>query len=354
MARARTRIGVCVVALLFAPSVWAQGAPPAPAPPTQPEKPDESQSPERVAAAKTLFDQAQAAMDAKNYTEACAKFRASNDAVPRLGTLLNLANCHDLAGNAASAWGAYVDAINLAKKLGRADYEAFAEQKKAALEPRLSRLAVTVPPDVKLEGMTITRDGLTIDAGAWGVPLPVDPGVHVIEVTAPHKLRFKGTVKVAGEHQSVEFKVPKLEDAPVAWPSVNQPRVVERVVEIPSPFTPLRVGGIVAGSIGVVGVALGVVFGLVANDKYQSALRTNCNNDPNACSPAGVTAGATAHDLASVATGFFIGGLVAVGAGVTLFILGAPSSHAPESPSALRLRVTPVAGGAAASLGGAF
>jgi len=355
MARIRrgARIALGVVALLVAPSARAQDA--QPAPPAQPEAPDASQSPERVAAAKTLFDQGQAAMDAKNYAEACAKFRASNDAVPRLGTLLNLANCHDVAGHTASAWGAYVDAINLAKRLGRADYEAFAEQKKAALEPRLVTLTISVPADVKVDGMKITRDGLAIDPGAWGVPLPVDPGPHAVEVVAPRKLRFKTEVTVGGGRRAVELAVPKLADAPTAWPTVNQPRVVERVVEVPSPLTPLRVGGIVAGSAGVVGVVIGSVLGLVANDKYHGALTNECGGNPSTCSPLGVSSGAAAHDLANVATGVFIGGLVAVGAGITLFVVGAPASRAnADSQAALRVRVVPVASGATATFGGVF
>ena len=118
-------------------------------------------------------------------------------------------------------------------------------------------------------------------------------------------------------------------------------------------WTPLRIGGMVLGSAGVVSVVLGSVLGLVANDKYQSALKNECGGNPNGCTPVGVSNGAAAHDLAAVSTGLFVGGLVAVAGGVTLFLVGAPSKPRSDATSAL-LRVRPTFGGATASFEGTF
>jgi hypothetical protein len=107
---------------------------------------------------------------------------------------------------------------------------------------------------------------------------------------------------------------------------------------------------VVAGSLGVASVIVGSVLGLVANDKYQAALKNDCNGNASTCTAVGVTNGATAHDVANVATGLWVGGLLAVGAGVTLFIVGAPSRPVTDAV----VRITPLPGGAGASLGGTF
>jgi tetratricopeptide (TPR) repeat protein len=305
-----------------------------------------------ISTAKTLFDQGQKQMADKNYAAACASFKASNEAVARVGTLLNLADCYEKAGKLASAWGAYYDSINLGRRQGHPEYEEFAQKKKDELEPKLLKMTIVVPPDVKLDGMKVMRDKTVVEPAAWGVPVAVDPGKHSIDVTAPHKLAFHTDVTVDDAHKLVEVKIEKLADAPVAWPHSDQPQVIERVVQAPSAWTPLRIGGIALGGAGVVSIVIGSVLGLVANDKYQSALKNECNSDPNGCTPGGVSDGAAAHDLAGVATGLFVGGLIAVAGGITLFVVGAPSH--PKTENAVGLRVTPLPGGASATLGGTF
>ena len=109
-------------------------------------------------------------------------------------------------------------------------------------------------------------------------------------------------------------------------------------------------GGVVAGSLGFASVIVGSVLGLVANDKYQAALKNDCNGNANTCTAVGVNNGTTAHDVANVATGLWVGGLIAIAGGVTLFILGAPAKREPQAA----LRVLPLYGGAAATFGGTF
>jgi len=281
---------------------------------------------ESVSTAKTLFEQGQKQLEDKNYDAACASFKASNDAVARVGTLLNLGDCYEKANKLASAWGAYFDAINLGRRQGKPEYEEFAQKKKDELDPKLLKLAIIVPPDVKVDGMKITRDKVLVEPAAWGVPIAVDAGPHAIDVSAPHKLPFHKDIVVGEDHKVLEVTIDKLNEAPVAWPRANQPEVVERVVQVPSSWTGLRIAGVIAGSAGLAALVVGSALGLVANNNYQSALKNQCNGDPNNCTPQGVSNGASATDLANIATGVFIGGLVAAAAGVTLFVVGAPTS----------------------------
>jgi len=305
-----------------------------------------------VSAAKTLFEQGQKQMEDKNYDAACQSFKASNEAVARVGTLLNLADCYEKAGKLASAWGAYFDAISTGRRQNKPEYEEFAQKNRDRLEPLLSKMTIVLPPEVRVDGMKVIRDGQTVEPVALGVAIAVDPGKHVIEATAPRKLAFHTEVTVDDAHKNVEVKIEKLADAPMAWAHTNQPQIVEKVVEVPSAVTPVRIGGIVLGSLGIASVIVGSVLGLVANDKYQNALKNDCGGNPNACNAVGVTNGSAAHDLANVATGLFVGGLVAVAGGVTLFIVGAPSRTASTQSAALR--VVPTSGGAVASFGGTF
>ncbi len=279
--------------------------------------------------AKALFEKGQKDLADGNFDSACASFKASNDAVARVGTLLNLGDCYEKGGKLASAWGAYFDAIALGRRQGKPGVRRLrAEEKEDELEPKLSKMSIIVPPETKVDGMKVMRDGVLVEPAAYGGPSAVDSGKHSIDVTAPHKIAFHTEATVDDAHKLVEVKIEKLADAPVAWPSSNQPQVVERVVEVPSAWTGLRIGGVVAGSAGVVAVVLGSVLGLVANDKYQSALKNECGGNASACSALGASDGSAAHDLAAVATGLFIGGLVALAGGVTLFVVGAP--HATE------------------------
>jgi hypothetical protein len=286
----------------------------------------DSTSFQAVSTAKTLFEQGQKQLEDKNYEAACASFKASNEAVARVGTLLNLGDCYEKAGKLASAWGAYFDAISLGRRQGKPEYEEFATKKKDELEPRLSKLTLVVPAEVRVEGMKVTRDKALVEPAAYGVPMAVDPGTHVVDVTAPHKLPFHGEAVVNDEHKVVTITVEKLNEAPTVWPHNTEPQVIERVVQAPSVWTPLRVTGIVAGSAGVAAVIIGSVLGLVANNTYQNALKNECGNNPSACNGQGVADGTNAHALAAVATGLFIGGLVGVAGGITLFVVGAPAS----------------------------
>jgi hypothetical protein len=130
---------------------------------------------------------------------------------PKPGAALNLADCYEENGQTASAWARYLDAAPLSHRAGQAERERYARAHAAALEPKLSRLTVVVPSAPS--GLSVTRDGVAIDAATWGTAVPVDPGAHVVEARAPGMPAWSMAVKVGVGDGKVRVEVPVLTDA---------------------------------------------------------------------------------------------------------------------------------------------
>jgi len=307
---------------------------------------------ERVAAAKSLFDQGQSLMDQKNFGDACAKFRASNEQVAKVGTLLNLADCYEKNGQNASAWATYNDAIGLGRRQGRPEFEEFAKKKTADLEPTLSKMTLIVPREVIIEGLVVTRDGNKLSEGAWGVPIPVDPGKHTIQATAPKKLPWKGTIDINADRKVHELTVGPLEDAPVDAP-VIQHEIVTRVIEQRSFWTPLHIAGAIVGGVGVGALAGGGVFGGVAISTWKSA-KDLCGPSIPVCAfnSDGPSKADQAKTFATVSTALFIGGGIAVAGGVTMLLIG--KSKSTEQQATTAAHVWPLVGPGSLGVGGDF
>src|SRR6516225_9422157 len=99
-----------------------------------------------VALAEALYQRGRQLMAEGKYSEACPKFAESYRLDAATGTLLNLASCHEDEGKLASAWLEFTQAAAAARLDHRDDRVKFAEDHLSAIEPKLSRLAVTVAP----------------------------------------------------------------------------------------------------------------------------------------------------------------------------------------------------------------
>jgi hypothetical protein len=140
-----------------------------------------------------------------------------------------LAYCYENLGLLASAWAMYGTAESIAEVKGPITDRDDARARMAALRPRLARLSIKVPEAVrKLPELEIQRDGLSVGAGQWDVPLPLDKGRHVITVIARGKQRWEVTVEINDEGSTQSVVVPALVDVPP--PSRD-------LIE-PPPFTP--------------------------------------------------------------------------------------------------------------------
>jgi hypothetical protein len=316
-------------------------------------------SPANQAAAQALFDQGRHLVDEGNYAEACPKFEASQRLDPGTGTLLNLAACNEHLGKIATAWTEFNEALSLAIRDGRRDRMVFAREHIANIEPQLPRLTLSVRAP-GTEGLSVTIDGAALGKAAWDVKAPIDPGGHTIIATAPGKLPFRATVKLApAETRTVE--VPALDDDPdaaarrVATTSglASEPAPPPAPPGSPRPPEPKanatrRLAGEIVLGAGAAGLAIGAYFGLQAMSKWSDA-NANCPRD--VCSSRGESLTQDARNAArgaDVALGI---GVAAVGAGVVLVLT---SGSAQSSQPTIGASLTPQPHGGGLALHGAF
>jgi hypothetical protein len=303
------------------------------------------------ALAQSLFDDGKKLMNEGKYAEACPKLAESQKLDPGGGTLLNLAVCHEKEGRIATAWAEFNDALSQAKKDGRAEREAFAREHIAAIEPKLSKLEINVvPATASVPGLTVKMDGGAIGKAAWGHGLPVDPGKHTLEATAPGKKPWNGEVEIGAEADKKSIEVPALEDAPAE----TKPTTTTTTVDTGG--SNQKTIGYIVGGAGIVALGVGAVFGISAFSKW-SQRNDNCPND--VCNAKAKELGDDARTAANIANVGVGVGLVAIGVGAYL-IFTAPSAPekvtANKSSIAKNVKVAPAAmpGGAYLGITGAF
>jgi hypothetical protein len=311
------------------------------------------QSAESAAAAEQLFQDAKSLAAAGNWEAACQKFDASYALDSALGTLLNSADCHERVGKTASAWAQFLEAGTRARRNNQPDREATAAERANALAPRLTRLKIVVPQEARALGLEIRADGTLQPEESWDVAIPVDPGPVVIRVSAPTKQDWGTVVDVQGEGKTAEITIPILKDAePVAPPPHVLP--IPQPGYEPKPPPPAsssswgtqKIVGVAVAGAGVVGVAVGSIFGVVAISKWNGG--ADCPNDKCVNNDAQQKA-QDAKTFGNVSTVLFVVGGAALAGGAVLYFTAPKQSSVSVGLSPI---LSPSAGGA--SLTGRF
>jgi len=303
-------------------------------------------------------------MEAERFDEACPKLEESLRLDQGIGTQFNLAHCWEKQGRTASAWALFLDVAAAARASNQEKRETAARERASALEPKLTRLRITLsdpPPDAK-----VSRDDQDVGRAAWGTAMPVDPGDHTVVVTAAGKQPWSQTVKVPANSKTFSVTVPALEDAVVA-----KPAPVDVPVEPAMNQEPARDAGggggskvavFVVGGVGVAALATGTIFALQSRSHNKEAL-TMCHSTmegatEETCASDGER---DEHDaLVADAKREQTIGLVAFGVGgaalVTAVILYATSGGSSDSARSSSFDVTPLLGsdGWGAALSGRF
>jgi len=308
-----------------------------------------------AALAESLFQQGVELMDQGDYAAACPKLKESLAQDPAMGTLLALSLCQEQTGLTASAWAGYAEVVARARRDGRPDREQAAREKMQALEPRLSRLTIVVDASTaSLPGLVVKRDEVAIGAGAWGTPSPVDPGEHVVDVTAPGKRRWKGKVTIGAAADSQTLTVPPLDDEPPAplqgaaateMKSPAPPDAAAGSVTAddvsPPASSPLRTIGIVVGAVGIVGLGVSAYLGVHGKGLYTDSNRDGHCDASDKCDPTGIALRESAVRETDAATVALVAGGVLTAAGLTLFFVSGPKA---AKANAARVEASPALG----------
>jgi tetratricopeptide (TPR) repeat protein len=293
--------------------------------------------PTNEAAAAALFQEGKKLASAGDFEHACPKFVEAQRLFPTSGTLLNIGNCYEKLGKLASAWGAFKQAEVSARNQGDMDREREAQRRAEAVAPQLAKLAIVVPPAVRVPGFVLKQDGEIVGEGAWGTALPVDVGQHTIEATAPGYKPFSTVVRIESNGAAASFEISTMDKAPPPPPPA-------------STWSGQRTAGLVLGGAGVIGLAISAGFtGKMAGKNSDS--KEHClPSDPNKCDATGVALRNEAFSASYVATGTAIAGGALITAGLIVF-LTAPRRDAEKTErAALRLNAQPIMGPALAGL----
>ena len=290
--------------------------------------------------------------------EACPKLAESQRLDPAPGTLLNLALCYERNGQLASAWVTYRDAASVAQNADQPDRAHLARRKAEELEPKLATLTIVVPPASDRPDLVLKRDGDQVGRPGWGTPIPIDPGPHVIEASAPGRKTWQGkaVIERTAAPSSIEVHAPwscfrPTRRAPTESP-LPAPRVTQAAGGCPSPAQPSSSGqrtiGVVVGGVGLAALVAGGVFGFVAKSNNDSA-KSHCLTD-SACNAQGLSLTTSAEHAATLSTIGFVAGGIAAAAGVVLYLTAPSDSHR----RAAQVRISPLVGAtlAGASVGG--
>ncbi len=290
------------------------------------------------ALAEALFQQGKQLFDQGKTDEACARFEESQRREPKLGTLLNLAVCHEKQGRTATAWAEFTEAAALAEKKGETARSTFARERVAALEAKQSKITVVLKGDAP--GLVVIVDGK--DFSVHGVALPVDPGRHRVEAKASGRKPWSTEIDVPPGPANLSVEVPELAPEDPA-PAATPPPPTERLhpgTELPKPERPApepeREGihpatwacfGIGGAGLLVGAIAGGVSLGM-AGDLEESCTGGVCSTSAQRDDLS------TANTLANVSNVGFGVGIAGVAAGVIVLLATLPSDE-PERPVAV-------------------
>ena len=299
--------------------------------------------------AETLFQRGLSLMGEKRYEAACDHLRQSMDIEPAIGTMLYLADCYERIGRTASAWALFAEASSTSRAEGQLDRAALAKERAAALRERLCKIAILLGDTKETPGLQVRTDGVLASAATWDLALPVDPGPHQVEISAPGFEPFRAEVRVTPPCETVTtLRVPALKQkpaapqvavaqaAPVAGPPAagDDPSAAASPAKGPhrtvSKRTSVgrdtgthwsRIAAISMTGVGLLATAVGAGFGARAYALDAQADRECGSSAGNCASLSGFEAAKDAQQAANLATGLVVAGVATAAFGTLWYFL---------------------------------
>lgn len=220
------------------------------------------------------------------------------------------------------------------------------------VQPTLS-FEVKSPAGLDVSVVDVALDGKLLTRALDGTAYPVDPGAHTAVFTAAGYAPVTRSLVV---NEGVKGRVERVLLAATGQAgSAPAPAPTEHAASGGDEhgMGSRRVIGLVGGGLGVVGLAVGGVFGAMAlseKSNVTSLCAVSCSATAHAQATSDHASGVT--DGAASTVGFVAGGALLV-AGAVLFFTGGAASGAPAS-TALHVAPGVGPGGGGVVLGGAF
>jgi hypothetical protein len=278
------------------------------------------------AEAESLFRQGRELMEEGKVSEACAAFHESQQLDPSVSTQLNEANCREKNGQLATAWGLFIDAerqSRAASDEATQQLHQVALERSTALEPRVSKLTVSVSAESRIDRLEILRGSESLRDAAWNRALPIDGGTYKIRARAPGAAEWTTEVTVGAERDSKTVDIPKLQVAVVTeTPTPSAPR---------SNVVPLAVSG---GAIVLLAVAIG--FELSGESTYDKA---QLEPDPAKRNALWQSANTRRY----VGEAFALAGIATAGIAVWLYLRGRDDAATQTAAARRGVHVQPIA-----------
>lgn len=274
---------------------------------------------------EALFTEGSALMDEGRFADALTRFERAQRIDPGVGTQFNIGVCHQRLGHLATAYRHFVAVAQVAKASGKKAREDAALQKIAEIRPKLPYLVLTSQEPGEI---VVKIDGDAVDRSGWSF-IPVEPGAHRVDVTASMKKPWSTTVMAPAEGKSQSVVVPALD--------------VERVTVTKETTNTRRTAAFVVGGVGALGLATGIVTGvMVLNAKATAEERCKAPPSNRCAGPDGkldsegadaVSTGKTLLPINLVAWGV---GVVGLAVGTYLFVTSSkPNEPSPKTTGAL-------------------
>ncbi len=266
--------------------------------------------------ALALFIQGEALSAAGRFEQACQRFQESQNLDPALRTLMHLASCYAEQGKTASAWVAFTSATELARQRGDKAHEALAQKRVAEFEERLSFLTVLLE---KTHGEArMVLDGKPLSRAAAGIPLPLDPGVHRLEVSQTDRQSWASEFVMETGPTVQTVVVPDLQRLPSI--ATGHQKFLEPLRDERDRVSRTHVAGSVLLGVGVVAMLAGGYFGIRAYKQSEEADRF-CRG--TICTMEGIEGYASAHRSAWYSNAALGAGVAGLASGLYL-ILASP------------------------------
>jgi len=283
-----------------------------------------------TAAAAALFEKGLDEMKAGNYETGCPSLEESYRLDPLPGVLFTSAECHAQWGKYATAVARYEDYLRAFQGMRAAQQERqhgrdeISKQKLSELRPLVPQLTLVLPASAP-DGTIVKRGSLKLGKPSLGVPIPVDPGEHLITTEVPGGAVHEQRVSIEkSEKKTVELEIelPAQTSSGTAPPPTTTTQSATLDTRSVASGSSGRTLAYIVGGIGLVGLATGGVTGGLALSKKKTiddhCVETRCDHE-------GKQAADSAKTFALISTIGFAVGAAGLAASAVLLIT-APSS----------------------------